>query len=297
MNNLIRRALSGAVFIAVIIGSILWHPYAYAGVSLVIIVWALLEFYDIVKIDRVYANKFIGVLSSILIFLICFLYAQRQEMVSGDVFLVFIPLIVILFINELYSKSTNAIRSIGYTLTGVVYIALPFSLLNGLVFPNSEQYIPDVSQHIDISHLTDIVSDTEKRYESGILLGFFILLWTNDTFAYLTGMAFGKHRLFERISPKKSWEGFIGGLICTVACSLLIARFFPVLPYYHWMAVATVTVIFGVYGDLTESLLKRNLQIKDSGHFLPGHGGILDRFDSALLAAPVVFFYLKVFVF
>ena len=127
--------------------------------------------------------------------------------------------------------------------------------------------------------------------------GFFILLWANDTFAYLTGIIFGKHRLFERISPKKSWEGFFGGLVGTVVLSFLVAKLFPVLPFYHWMAVAALIVVFGVYGDLIESLLKRNLKIKDSGHFLPGHGGILDRFDSVLLAAPMVYFYLKLVVF
>jgi len=162
-----------------------------------------------------------------------------------------------------------------------VYIVLPLTLCNGLVFPSSEGHF----------------MDPERKYVPDLLLGFFILLWVNDTFAYLTGIMFGKHRLFERISPKKSWEGFFGGLICTVALSLLVAQLFPIiLPWYHWMAVAAIIVVFGVYGDLIESLLKRNLKIKDSGHFLPGHGGILDRFDSVLVSAPMVYFYLRVFV-
>jgi len=270
LSNIVKRTLSGAVFVVVVIGSIWLHPYAYAGMMIAVVVWAMLEYYDIVIKDRVYAGKTIGVLSGVTLFVACFFYAQG--LVSGSVFLFFIPLLVFLFISQLYSKNQYSFRAIAYTLTGVVYIALPFSLCNGLVFPFNNEYTPD------------------------ILLGFFILLWTNDTFAYLTGIAFGRHRLFERISPLKSWEGFWGGLICTVALSFLVAKLFPVLHFYHWMAIAVIIVVFGVYGDLIESLLKRNLKIKDSGRFLPGHGGILDRFDAVLLAAPMVYFYLKVFV-
>jgi len=270
LSNIVTRTLSGTVFIAIVIGSVLLHPYVYAGMMLTVTVWSMLEYYDIVIKDRVRAGKFIGMLSGVLLFTACFFYAQG--VVSGNVFLFFIPLLILIFISQLYSAYLFPFRTIAYTLTGVLYIALPFSLCNGLVFPDGT-YTPD------------------------ILLGFFILLWTNDTFAYLTGIMFGRHRLFERISPKKSWEGFIGGLVCTVALSLLIARWLTVLSFFHWMAVAAIIVIFGVYGDLIESLLKRNLKIKDSGHFLPGHGGILDRFDSVLLAAPMVYFYLKLVVF
>ena len=269
---MITRALSGAVFIAVIIGSILLNQYVYAGMMVVVVVWAMLEYYDIVKKDRVHANKITGVLCGVAVFAAGFFYAQGIISVSGNIFLFLIPVLVFLFISQLYSSDHHSFRAIAYTLSGVAYIAQPFALCNGLAFP-------------------------EGQYERGILLGFFILLWANDTFAYLTGIMFGKHRLFERISPKKSWEGFFGGLICTVALSMLIAKWFPILPFYHWMAVAAIIVIFGVYGDLIESLLKRNLNIKDSGHFLPGHGGVLDRFDSVLVAAPMVFFYLKLFVF
>lgn len=273
------RTISGAVFIAIITGSILLHPFAYAGVTVVVIVWAMLEYYDIVTKDRVHAGKFIGVLSGVAVFAAGFFYAQG--MVTGDVFLFFIPLLVILFIGHLYSTDHYSFRALAYTLTGVVYIALPFALCNGIVFPSADGRF----------------LNPDDKYVPDILLGFFILLWTNDTFAYLTGMIFGRRRLFERISPKKSWEGFFGGFICTVSFSLLIAKLFPIMPFYHWMAVAGIIAVLGVYGDLIESLLKRSMKIKDSGHFLPGHGGILDRFDSVLFAAPVVFFYLELFVY
>ena len=279
LSNIVTRTLSGAVFVATVVGSILLHQYAYAGMMTVVIVWAMLEYYDIVVKDGVHAGRFIGVLSGVAIFAASFLYAQGT--VSGDIFLFIIPVTVFLFISLLYSKNQNSFRAIAHTLTAVVYIALPFALCNGLVFPSIEGNFPN----------------PDDKYMPDILLGCFILLWTNDTFAYLTGILFGRRRLFERISPKKSWEGFFGGLICAVALSLLITKWFPILPFYHWMAVAAIIVIFGVYGDLTESLLKRNLKIKDSGRFLPGHGGILDRFDAVLPAAPMVFFYLKLFVF
>ena len=276
MSNLVIRTLSGALFIVVVIGSLLWHPYAYAGMMTVVIVWALLEFYDIVIKDRVHAGRVSGVISGVAIFTATFFHAQN--LVPVDVFLILIPLMALLFISQLYSTDQFSFRAIAYTLTGVAYIVLPLALCNGMVFPSVDE-------------------NPENNYIPDILLGFFILLWTNDTFAYLIGIGFGRHRLFERVSPKKSWEGFFGGLVCTVAFSLLIARWLPILSFRHWMAVAAIIVVFGVYGDLIESLLKRNLNIKDSGHFLPGHGGVLDRFDSVLLAAPMVYFYLRIFVF
>jgi len=278
LSNLITRAISGAVFVAVIIGSILLHPYAYAGVMTVVVVWALFEFHDIITKDRKSAVKYIGAFCGVTLFVVSFFYAQR--LITGKVFLLFIPLLTLLFIIQLYTKKNQSFQVLANTLIGLVYIAMPFSLCNGLVFPSG-----------DSGFLSP-----DGKYAPEILLGFFVLLWVNDSFAYLTGIMFGRHRLFERISPKKSWEGFIGGLICTIALSLLVARWFPILPFYHWMAVAAIIVVFGVYGDLIESLLKRSLNIKDSGRFLPGHGGILDRFDSVLLAAPMVFFYLKMFV-
>ena len=271
-TNLVIRACSGALFISVVTASVLLGAYACAVMLIVVVVWSMLEFYAIVIKDRVRVHKLFGVLSGVFLFTAGFFYVQ--DIVSGRVFLLLIPLAIVLFISQLYSKDFYSFRAIAYTIVGIVYIALPVTLFVGLMFPHSD-----------------------GKYTHELLLGFFILLWANDTFAYLTGISFGRHRLFERISPKKSWEGFFGGLICTVLLSLLIAKLLPILPFYHWMAVAVLIVIFGVYGDLIESLLKRNLKVKDSGRFLPGHGGILDRFDSVLPAAPMVFFYLKMFVF
>jgi phosphatidate cytidylyltransferase len=131
-------------------------------------------------------------------------------------------------------------------------------------------------------------------YNRGLILGYFFLLWSSDSFAYVFGNLLGKTKLFERISPKKSWEGFIGGLISTVAISFLLAYFNPEIATIHWVVIAVLIVVCGSLGDLTESLLKRSLNVKDSGSILPGHGGMLDRFDGLLLSAPFVFAYITI---
>ena len=135
---------------------------------------------------------------------------------------------------------------------------------------------------------------TSGKWMPEIIFFPFLLVWVNDTFAYLSGSLFGKHKLFPRISPKKSWEGSIGGGVFSIASSFVFAHYFSFLSVWEWAGLALVVVIFGTWGDLTESLMKRQLGIKDSGHILPGHGGMLDRFDSALLAIPAAVVYLYV---
>jgi phosphatidate cytidylyltransferase len=186
--------------------------------------------------------------------------------------------IVILLISELYVKQPDPLTHIAYIFLSHFYIALPLSLLNFIAF-----------RTIFISPLVTI-------YTPVFLLALFVFIWVNDTGAYLTGMWLGKHRLFPRISPKKSWEGFFGGLVFTVASSFVFAYFKPEIPYYHWVILSLLVVLFGTWGDLVESLFKRTLEVKDSGRTLPGHGGFLDRLDSLLLAVYAVFFYVKLFI-
>ena len=156
-----------------------------------------------------------------------------------------------------------------------MYIALPFALLNVLAFHSDE-------------------TASLSQYNAILPLSIFIFNWVNDTGAYCTGMLFGKHKLFERISPKKSWEGSIGGGIFCIIASFLLSHFFPFMSNGVWIGLALTVVVFGTWWDLTESLLKRRLGIKDSGNILPGHGGMLDRFDSAILAIPAAVVYLYV---
>jgi len=186
-------------------------------------------------------------------------------------FWLIVPLISATFIAELYSKHDSPFQNIAITLFGTLYIAVPFSLLVLFGFPGQ----------------------TLSGYNPGLVIGFFFLLWANDTGAYLTGISIGKHPMFARISPKKSWEGFVGGLFFTLLVAFIISRYFIALDRTDWIVIAIIICIFGVWGDLIESMLKRSLHIKDSGKILPGHGGILDRFDSVLFAAPMVFVYLQ----
>jgi phosphatidate cytidylyltransferase len=172
----------------------------------------------------------------------------------------------------LYSQHPNPLEAIGTAVVGILYIPIPLALLNLFNDP--------IFMHVD-----------QPKY---MVLGFFLLVWANDTFAYLTGVTFGKHPLFKRISPKKTWEGSLGGALLTIAFSYLVFKYLGVISLIDWIIVAALIIIFGTFGDLSESMIKRLAQVKDSGNILPGHGGMLDRFDAVLFAAPVVFLYLLI---
>ena len=182
-----------------------------------------------------------------------------------------LPVLFCTFIYELYTKSERPFTNIAYTVFGVVYIVFPFALLLVLPFLLSGFTV----------------------YQPNLIFGYFLILWASDTGAYLTGMAFGKRKLFERISPKKSWEGSFGGALLSLVAAYLDSKLFTVFPTSHWFVIAFIIVVMGTLGDLVESLYKRSKNVKDSGTILPGHGGILDRFDSLLLASPFIFAYLK----
>lgn len=185
----------------------------------------------------------------------------------------FMLCVVIMLIRELYARNESPITTMAYSLFPVAYIALPFSLLIPLGYMNGQ-------------------------YNPAIPVALFLFLWCNDVGAYCTGCTIGKHKLFERVSPKKTWEGSAGGAVLTVAGAVALYYALPGIygdtPLLTWMGMALVVVLFGTWGDLTESLMKREMGIKDSGKILPGHGGMLDRFDSALLAIPAVFAYFDI---
>jgi phosphatidate cytidylyltransferase len=175
--------------------------------------------------------------------------------------------VVLVLVSELFKQKPNALHNWAYFIMGQVYVALPFSLLNFILFINDWQPL--------------------------VLLSVFVTIWVNDTGAYLVGVTLGKHKLFERISPKKSWEGFIGGALFALLSGYIFSMLIPQISLIQWLIFSEIVVVFGTLGDLIESLMKRTVDIKDSGNLIPGHGGLLDRFDSMLLAAPVVFIYLS----
>lgn len=212
--------------------------------------------------------RFLGVIVGALLFIGMFLI-EGGYLPSMYHYALF-PLASFVFLIKLYKKSdVHPFINIALFYLGILYVAVPFAFTNLLVFYNGE-------------------------YSYEIILGLLFLTWANDIGAYFTGIIFGRTKLFERISPKKSWEGSIGGAILSVSTSLLIGLYFDGLNAIEWISVSVIVVIAGTYGDLVESHFKRSIQIKDSGNVIPGHGGFLDRFDSLLIAVPfvVVFLYL-----
>jgi phosphatidate cytidylyltransferase len=185
--------------------------------------------------------------------------------------LVVFPLLATVFLIKLYKKEDiQPFTNIAYTFLGIIYVAIPFALLNIIAFANGV-----------------------FSYE--IILGILLILWASDTGAYFTGIMMGKKKLFERISPKKTWEGSIGGGLLALIMASVLSQYFLDLTTIQWLVAASLIVITGIYGDLIESVFKRSIEIKDSGRSLPGHGGFLDRFDSLLLAAPFIVVFIKIF--
>ena len=273
-NNFIQRTITGIVFVAVLVGCILGGPIPFTILFALISALTILEFGSIVgKSGEVIINKPICMLAGVFLF---FGFAYLG-VAPGDssVLIPYLFLVIYLLVSELYLKRKNPLHNWAYTMMSQMYIALPFALLNVLAFHTN-------------------VTGSASEYNPILPLSIFIFNWVNDTGAYCTGVLFGKHRLFERISPKKSWEGSIGGAVFCVIAAFVMAHFFPFLSLGVWVGLGLVIVVFGTWGDLTESLLKRTLGIKDSGNILPGHGGMLDRFDSSLMAIPaaVVYFYI-----
>jgi phosphatidate cytidylyltransferase len=297
LSNLTTRTLTGAIFLLVLIGSILLGSITYYLIISIILILSQLEFYNLASLAKASPQKWLGIFTGWLLFTFNFLYAV--DFIQLRFFIIFIPLIILFLINELYLFHKYPFTSVAYTFLGIIYIAVPLSLLNYFVFHNGLNIVdPDNLNETDdlLNQAVDIMSILNPSktvvYTPYLLLGFFIQIWVYDTFAYLFGVWLGKHRLFERVSPKKSWEGLIGGMICTVGLSFFLPLLFPYLLWYNWMILGFIVVISATYGDLVESLFKRSLNIKDSGKLLPGHGGVLDRFDSVFIAAPIAFVYI-----
>lgn len=273
-NNFRQRAVTGALFVVILVGCILYSPLSFGILFTIIGALSVHEFAHLVNRNGgVSINKTITALGGAYLFLA--LMGFCTSAIDARVFLPYLGLLLYLMITELYLKKENPIGNWAYAMLSQLYVALPFALLNVLAFQNS----PETSS---------------VTYNPILPLSIFVFIWLSDTGAYCVGSLIGKHRLFERISPKKSWEGSIGGAFFSIASSFVFAHFFPFMSTWQWAGLAVTVVIFGTWGDLTESLMKRQLGIKDSGNILPGHGGMLDRFDSALMAIPAAVVYLYV---
>ena len=276
MKNFIVRTITAVFFVAAIVTSFL-NPRAMTLLFSIVTGMTIWEFAGLVN-DRPFIsiNRFISTVSGVYLFLA--MAGYNSGLTPATVFIPYLVSIIYLMVAELYLKAKDPVNNWAYTMMSQLYIALPFSLLNVLAFR---------SNGYDI------------QYTYLMPLSVFVFLWINDAGAYICGSLLGRHKLFPRISPGKSWEGSIGGGLLVVVAAVLIWYFteqYDVndlgLTAYEWAGLGVVVVVFGTWGDLIESLFKRTLGIKDSGNILPGHGGMLDRFDSTLMAVPASVVYL-----
>lgn len=271
MKNLFVRTLTGLAFAGVVIGSLLLSEYTFGLLFLCILIIGLREFFNFFKDAEIIPNRLLAMAIGSTIFIVFFLVGQG--VFPKTAYYCLIPIFLLVFIAELYRAKKFPFENMAAGVLGLIYIAMPLSMVNMLVF------------------------STDQEYNPALLLALFAIIWTYDSGAYLFGVSLGRTRLFERVSPKKSWEGAVGGAISAIVASTAISHYFvPEIAMVHWIVIALITVVFATFGDLTESLFKRQFDLKDSSNFLPGHGGILDRFDSLFFVVPSVVLYLKLFV-
>ena len=268
-SNLGQRAITSVVGAGVILTALVYSDWTYFLIFALILGASQMEFYKLSGLDGMLPLKSFGTMLGLLIFALTFM-VEKERLPHEYLYLIF-PLVSLTFFIKLYKKTDKKpFTGVAYTYLGIFYVAVPFSLLNLAVF------------------------SVDAVYHYEILVGCILILWASDTGAYFAGTSFGKTKLFERVSPKKSWEGFIGGAFSALIVAFVISNYFLVLEDWKWLVIAGIIIIAGTYGDLIESLFKRSIEIKDSGYVLPGHGGFMDRFDGLLLSAPFITAFLKI---
>lgn len=273
MKNFVTRTLTAIGIVAVQVLCTYFSPLSLAALFLLLTALSVNEFVQIIsQRGEVSVSRPIVIVGSCYLFFAFWL----NSITRGETLVVFFPYLIFLlycYVKELFGKHPNPIANLGTIMLSQMYVVLPLSLINVLAFTPFECY------------------HSEAPYYA-IALAIYIFIWVNDTGAYLSGITLGKHKMFPRISPKKSWEGAIGGALATIVSAFVVSHFYTFMELWQWIGMALVVVVTGTFGDLTESMIKRHLDIKDSGHMLPGHGGFLDRLDSMLFAIPAVVAYL-----
>ncbi len=255
----------------IVVGSIMLNPYTLGLLFYVVGILGLLEYYSLCKVGGVHTQDVLGFITGSVLYLTIELYKLGSA--SGVIISVSIPFFVAIFIFELFRRRPDPFTNIAHTVIGIMYVMAPLALLNIFTFD-------------------EIIHETHRL----VVLGFFVILWLNDTGAYAFGRLFGKRKLFPRISPNKSIEGLVGGALSALAGAWCMYLYSDTLMMHQWFTLAAIIILGATFGDLVESMLKRSLKVKDSGKILPGHGGILDRFDGVLLASPLAFTYFMLFV-
>ena len=269
MKTLITRSLSGIVFLIIVASSIMLGSYVFAAFMLIISLIGLWEYANLrpstfsQTSDKLsfLINGFI--LSTLLILI-------ELKMLEFKYLSLVIAIFLFIVIKTLLRNPEEALQKIAEILFGLVYVVVPFALMVGFHQIDTPSHLPE------------------------LLIGFFIILWFNDVFAYLVGSMIGRTKLYEAVSPKKTWEGTIGGTILSMAAAYILYTIFSSINLTNWLAIGFLISIFATLGDLTESMFKRQAKVKDSGNIMPGHGGVLDRFDGLLIAAPAIYFYLTI---
>jgi len=269
LNNLTKRTLSGIGFILVILGALTGGPLTFYILFLVITGFCLLEFYNLAVKNGADVQKTTGIITGLVIFSVNFLVTGGY--IENTWWLIVLPFIFLIHIRELYRNKKNPFRNITYTLAGLIYPLLFLTLISQIVF----------------------IPYPDPGYNHQIILSLFVLTWSHDSFAYIVGKRFGKHKLSRNISPQKSWEGVAGGFFFTILAALIIFYLTSHLNMVIWIVLAIIVSVAGTFGDLTVSSVKRSAGVKESGHLIPGHGGALDRFDSALFIIPLAYAFLK----
>ena len=274
-KNFIVRTITGVLFVAILVTCFL-RPISMIFLFALVTGLTVWEYGGLVnEWDDIQVNRFISTAAGVYLFLAFAGYCTGYT--PATVFIPYLVTVIYLIISELYTKAPNPINNWAYTMLSQMYIALPFSMINVLAFQSN--------------------AEGEVSFNYLLPLSLFIFLWVNDTGAYCCGSLFGRHKLFPRVSPGKSWEGSIGGAVFVVIAAAVIGYLVGGMQGGYsipvWVGLGLTVVVFGTLGDLVESLFKRTLGIKDSGSILPGHGGMLDRFDSSLMAIPaaVIYFY------
>lgn len=265
-----QRAITAAVGAVVVLSASIYSDWTYFIVFVTILGFSQMEFYKLTGLDGMLPLKSFGTFLGVMIFALTFMI-EKEQLPHEYLYLIF-PMVSLTFFIKLYKKTEKKpFTGVAFTYLGIFYVAVPFSLLNLAVF------------------------SVDAVYHFEILIGCLLILWASDTGAYFAGTKFGKTKLFERVSPKKSWEGFLGGAFSAIGVAFIISQYFQVIADWKWLVIAGIIIIAGTYGDLIESLFKRSIAIKDSGNGLPGHGGFMDRFDGLLLSAPFITAFLKIF--
>lgn len=268
-SNFTQRLITAIIGISIILSCILYNEWTFFILFCTISILTQWEFYKLLGLDGHEPLARYGTFCGIMISLATFLI--EKGILPFKYYFLLLPMLTITFFIKLYKKTDlKPFKNLAFTFLGIIYVAIPFALINELAI-------------------------TENGYNHQIVLGCLFLLWASDTGAYLAGRTFGKRKLFERISPKKTWEGFAGGAILALIVAFILTKNFQTLSEFQWYGIAVIIVVAGTYGDLVESLFKRSMAIKDSGSTIPGHGGFLDRFDGLLLSMPFIVTFLKMF--